>query len=117
MSLVGIMIYAVEASVLAGQIKGVKNGFDKNIALAAFLVKNIIVICIFVTELLCIHMDTYGYDGNYEDYEKYENELSEYDFTDIDKALNSENIDFKELVLKLAQGNSDGVFYEIFTMI
>ncbi len=79
--------------------------------------KKIIVICIFVTELLCIHMDTYGYDGNYEDYEKYENELSEYDFTDIDKALNSENIDFKELVLKLAQGNSDGVFYEIFTMI
>ncbi len=38
MSLVGIMIFAVVASVLAGQIKGVKSGFDTYIAVAACLV-------------------------------------------------------------------------------
>lgn len=38
MSLVGIMIFAVVASILAGQIKGVKNGFDTYIAVAACLV-------------------------------------------------------------------------------
>lgn len=38
MSLVGIMIFAVVASILAGQIKGVKSGFDTYIAVAACLV-------------------------------------------------------------------------------
>lgn len=38
MSLVGIMIFAVVASILAGQIKSVKSGFDTYIAVAACLV-------------------------------------------------------------------------------
>ena len=38
MSLVGIMIFAVVASILAGQIKGIKSGFDTYIAVAACLV-------------------------------------------------------------------------------
>ncbi|MFG6327037.1 MAG: stage III sporulation protein AD [Lachnospiraceae bacterium] len=38
MSLVGIMIFAVVASILAGQIKGVKSGFDTYIAVASCLV-------------------------------------------------------------------------------
>ena len=38
MSLVGIMIFAVVASILAGQIKGVKGGFDTYIAVASCLV-------------------------------------------------------------------------------
>lgn len=38
MSLVGIMIFAVVASILAGQIKNVKSGFDTYISVAACLV-------------------------------------------------------------------------------
>lgn len=52
-----------------------------------------------------------GYGGRYEE------ELSEYDFTDIDSALKEEDIDFKQLVRRLAGGDSDGVFYELFTII
>ncbi len=44
-------------------------------------------------------------------------DLNEYDFTEIEKTLNSEDIDFNEIVKKLATGQSEGVFSELFTSI
>lgn len=80
-------------------------------------VKKILSLFVYVSAVLLMSFTTFGYDHVGEYGEEYEEELSEYDFTDIDNALKEEDIDFKQLVSRLAGGDSDGVFYELFTII
>ena len=83
----------------------------------SIIFKKILTVFMCAAAILLMNFTSFGYDGTGEYAEEYEEELSEYDFTDMDKVLEDEAIDFKQLVLRLAQGDSDGIFYEIFTMI
>lgn len=80
-------------------------------------VKKILSLFVYVSAVLVMSFTTFGYNHIDEYGEEYEEELSEYDFTDIDNALKEDDIDFKQLVIRLAGGDSEGVFYELFTII
>ena len=79
----------------------------------AVVIGIIIMVCIVGEERL-----SYGSDVNQKKEGGNVNEdLSNYDFTEIEKALDNDDIDFTELVKKLATGQSEGVFYELFKSI
>ena len=70
-----------------------------------------------VSLIFIMKITAFGYAGTDEYSGEYEEELSKYDFTDIDEVLKEEDIDFGQLVRRLAGGDSKGVFYEIFTLL
>ena len=81
------------------------------------ILKKILSVFVYVSVIFIMNFTAFGYDGTKEYAGEYEEELSEYDFTDIDRVLKEDDIDFKQLVKRLAGGDSDGVFYELFTII
>ena len=81
------------------------------------ILKKILPVFVYVSVIFIMNFTAFGYNSTGEYGGEYEEELSEYDFTDMDKVLKNEDIDFKQLVQRLAGGDSDGVFYEFFTII
>lgn len=88
-----------------------------------FIVLSIlVVVLITITPVFAVSTEgdnqgesSYGEYGNYVDegYDDYEEDLDNYDFKKINDSLKSENIDFENMVKRLAKGDSKGIFYEL----
>jgi stage III sporulation protein AE len=77
--------------------------------------RGITFIIIIILSFIIMNDKAYGAESSNNE-EQSEYDLSSYDFSVINKSLESEDIDFKQLVVRLASGESNGIFYEIFTM-
>ena len=76
------------------------------------------ILLIIVWDMVC--SEAYGSDVNGEESysdEDIEADLEEYDFYNVEKALEGEDINFTDMVKKLATGQSEGVFSQMFKSV